>query len=567
MNVATALLRFATLLGSDTAFCLTGGMAMHLNRALYESQSLRTVFVHHETAAVAAAEGYSKSWELSRPGLAVITSGPAVTNCLTGLASAFGDSTPLLVIAGQVKSSDINRINVRTHGIQEVDQLGLVSHVTKYAARVTAENIRVVLAEAYNSLTSGRLGPVFLEVPLDEQSRECDLGSFRPTGEVSTKGLTEPLRHLEAFRRPVVLIGNGVRRESSKVRSLIPVLSERRIPRLYTWLSFDLEPAANEGNQGCPGMFAPIHANRVLCSADLVVSIGARLDLATTAYSPGSFGSQAKRIIVDIDELELAKLQSDDGTTLIAADGGSFLQALIDGNLEGSEEWYQFCSETKQSALTEEQERLDSDQLTVREVSRIASRHSKRRVIVPASSGLAEETLTRFFEPEHQTLFFNGASLGSMGMGLAHGIGAAAGDPRDGVWIFEGDGGLLMNVQELSTLSFNFPTGVALFLLNNQGYASISASQGRTFGYEFGASRETGVAFPDWKLLVTSFGLPYQRIQSKSSFETVLQDWQPSSRTCFYDLYVPGQEPRGPQLTTAVVNGIPQTEAIGDLSW
>ena len=153
MNVATALLRFAELLGSDTAFCLTGGMAMHLNRALYESQSLRTVFVHHETAAVAAAEGYSKSWELSRPGLALITSGPAVTNSLTGLASAYGDSTPLILIAGQVKTADINHLNVRTHGIQEVDQLGLVSHVTKFAARISADNIHDVLAEAYENLT------------------------------------------------------------------------------------------------------------------------------------------------------------------------------------------------------------------------------------------------------------------------------------------------------------------------------------------------------------------------------------------------------------------------------
>lgn len=567
MNISEALLSFSLKTGCDVAFCLTGGMAMHINRALSLSSEIKTVFVHHETAALAAADGYSKSHNLTRPGLAVITSGPAVTNCMTGLASAFGDSVPLVVIAGQVKRSDINIHGVRSHGIQEVDQLGIVSHITSFSARVDESNLSEVLQEAWYHLTTGRRGPVFLEVPLDVQSLQAPELSLRLPAPVAENSGALPCLDYSNYKRPVVLIGNGARSGLSTKPALLPELNRRKIPRVYTWASFDLEPGSSEGNLGCPGSLAPIHANRILCESDLFISIGARLDLATTAFDPVDFASQATRIIVDIDECELNKFHNNFDAYRVLGDATSALEGLIAAGVSGTADWYAHCSEQKHQSLSDEHDRLQSDALTVREIAVLTSRYATNRVIVPASSGIAEETFTRFFVPQQGTVFFNGAALGSMGLGLSHGIGAASGNSRDGVWIFEGDGGLLMNVQELATLRQNHPCGVALFVLNNSGYASISNSQRRLFDYEFGATSHSGISFPNWSILSEAFGLPYQRISHKADLESLMACWHSKTPTTLFDLSIPSSEPRGPQLVTQIRDGIPYTPKIGELAW
>lgn len=567
MNISEALLSFAYRLGVDVAFCLTGGMSMHLNRALHDLTEIKTIFVNHETAAIAAADGYSRSFNLTRPGLAVITSGPAVTNCVTGLASAFGDSVPLIVLAGQVKRNDINRYGVRTHGVQEVNQIGLTSHVSSFSARVDEHNLVEVLETAWSCLTSGRRGPVFLEVPLDvQQVLAPSLAGVASSEESPTVG---PLPDIDygSFKRPVVLLGNGARAGIASSPELLIKLADRRTPRAYTWVSFDLEPGDAEGNIGCPGSLASIHSNRLLCEADLLVTIGARLDLATTAFDPVGFASQATRIIIDIDDKELNKFPHDFDAHRVQGDAQAALRALLETEINGTEQWYEHCAHVKRESILEEHSRLTSDVLTVRYVALAASSQASNRVIAVASSGVAEETLTRFFVPKENTIFFNGAALGSMGLGLAHGIGAASGNSRDGVWIFEGDGGLLMNVQELATLSRNCPSGVGLFVLNNSGYASIANSQKRLFNYEFGASTRSGIFLPDWRRLSEAFGLQYEKITTKSQFDDLTSSWTKETQTTLYDLMVPGDEPRGPQLVTQIRDGVPHTPKLGELSW
>lgn len=567
MNISDALLDFSYKAGCEVAFCLTGGMAMHLNYALYKSDKIKTVFVHHETSAIAAADGFSRTYNLTKPGLAIVTSGPAVTNSITGLASSFGDSVPLIVLAGQVKRSDINRHGLRTFGVQEVDQLGLVSRVSAFSARVDESNLFEILQQSWKHLTSGRRGPIFLEVPLDVQHLPAsDFSQIDFAAEVDTQSDLPPLT-LASFRRPVVLVGNGARAGLAKRPTLIGALAERNIPRAYTWASFDLEPGESKGNLGCPGSLAPIHANRLLSESDLLVSIGARLDLATTAFDPSGFGSQATRIIVDIDSRELDKFDKQLVAHRVRGDATSILKSLLDQGLSGSEEWYLHCARCKEKSLSEEEIRLASDTLTVREVAITASRFATNRVIAVASSGIAEETLTRFFVPQKGTIFFNGAALGSMGLGLAHGIGAASGDSRNGVWIFEGDGGLLMNIQELATLKKNHPTGVALFVLNNSGYASIANSQKRIFNYEFGASQKSGIEMPNWSLVSEAFGLPYRRILTKHDFINQVSAWTVDSPTTFFDIMIPSNESRGPQLVTQIRDGVPHTPRLGELAW
>ena len=563
-SLSSLAIRLATELGCDTAFCLTGGMAMHLNWDLSHEPQLTTHFCHHESCAVAAAEGYSKSYDLSRAGLAVITSGPAVTNAITGLASAYGDGVPVLVLAGQVKTSDLNDGTFRTLGVQEVDQIGLASRVTKYAARLTPQNSRDVLFNAREALSTGRLGPVFLEIPLDVQSARGQMAPPPTRNSRTIKPLPLPIE----YHRPLVMLGNGLRSNSSRLEGALNALRQRHVHRLYTWTSFDLEEHGREGNLGCPGLLAPEYANWALTHADLILFLGVRLDRATTAFSPAKFGAQARRIAIDIDPSELTKLKPTEMATAIVGDAFDYLEQALSQGLKGSRNWYAECNDRKQEGLRQEDYRLESNDFTVRSIALEVSRACQDCFIVPASSGIAEEIFTRFLRPASGTKFFNGAALGSMGLGLAHGLGAATGAGRDGrVWVFEGDGGIWMNVQELATVSKVSPPGLCIFVLNNDGYASIRNSQRRGFDYEFGASHDSGILVPSLEGTCEELRLPFQRITSQSELRELLPSLEANSPPRVVELCVANSELMGPRIPTKIIDGKPESGDIGDLSW
>jgi len=498
----------------------------------------------------------------------MITSGPAVTNALTGLASCYGDSVPVLLLAGQVKTADIAADRLRSHGVQEVDQLGLAKRVTKMARRVDSRNHQAVFEEAIRALSTGRLGPVYLEFPLDEQAFAVRHPIASSTTHDSAHAVPQTLPELSQFKRPVVMLGNGLRRHRHELAPRLAELQRRMIPRLYTTSSMDLEPHDLPGNLGFPGPFATIHANRVLGECDLLVTLGARLDLATTAYRPREFGSQAWRVVVDIDPDEIMKLGPMDRTNFVMADGLTVLDTIIDQGIAGEDSWMRQCMDWRASSLMEEGARLDSDELTIRNVALMVSRYAEGMIVIPASSGLAIETFTRFFRPRSGTTFFNGSSLGSMGYGLSHAIGAAlSGCGAQGVWAFEGDGGLWMNVQELATLRENVPIGTVLFIFSNGGYASILRSQRANFDYEFGADRQSGLYIPPWKAVAEAVGIPYRMIESPDALLDLLSEWTPDNPTAVVELRVPQSEDRGPVLTTRIIDGVPTTPPLRDLAW
>lgn len=567
MNVAEALIDLAVQAGVRHGFSVVGGMSMFLNRAAALNSHLDIHYMHHETGCVAAAEGYSKETEFALPGLAVITSGPAVTNALTGMASAFGDSVPLLVLAGQVKRQDINPFGVRTYGVQEVRQLELASNVTKLALRIESPDVGQAFEVIWEALTRPRFGPVYVEVPLDVQSMDVSdgrVGGFSVEFHQPAIRLSEQtVEAVESCKRPVVLLGNGMK--SSNAVGAINRLRELGIPRLYTWLSFDLEDSAEELNMGCPGALAPIHANRILSEADLLVCVGARLDLATTAFQPRAFGEQAHRIIVDIDEKELDKFQGLNNTDLIRADAAAFLSSILPLMRAPDDAWRDWAKEQKAQSLAQEEKRLGSpDRLTVRNVALAMSERSRGVTVIPASSGLAEETLTRFFRPRDGCRFFNGAALGSMGLGLSHGLGASWVDLHREVWVVEADGGLWMQAPQLACL-VKAPPRLTLFVLNNAGYASIRTSQRRLLQYKAGADRESGVDLPDFSRVCEALDLSYTRITSLEQLNVLLD--APNKPRVVEIHLSDDDESRGPMLKTQVRNGVPYTPPLGSISW
>jgi acetolactate synthase-1/2/3 large subunit len=579
-NIANHAVSLVAALGPDTVFSLTGGMAMHLNRAVAAHPGLRAVYCQHEQAAVAAAEGYAKASDFRRPGFAVVTAGPGVSNTITSLISANGDSVPLIVLAGQIKREDIDPFGVRTHGIQEAPSRAIVSPCVKRFLRLDVDGFREALVEALAEAFSGRPGPVFIEIPLDVQGTPIDL----PAGAVAedarrvmalaaarrTKADAAELQAAVDFllegERPLLYVGNGCR--IAGVEEAVRVLIARHdLPAVFSWLSFDILPADDTHHFGCPGGLAPISANRILGRADRILFLGARLDLGTTAFQRAAFGDQATRIFVDVDGAELKKFAALADSRIVEAD----LRALPDvkhahhGMVASA--WVGWCIDQRADYMIEEARQLGGETFNVYAIAGVLSPWCADRVVVPASSGYAEETLTRFWAPPAGSRFFNGAALGAMGLGLPMALGAAFGSGRKVVCV-DADGGVMLNIQELATLKSQAPAGFVLFILNNDGYESIRSSQQRHFGGVFGADQDSGLFIPPFGALSSAFGLAHRRIETMAELKAFLAAHDDAGPPVVVELIIPPFESRGPGVKTFIQpDGRPITTPLAEIDW
>lgn len=583
-NIGRYAVDLVAALGSTHAFTLTGGMAMYLNRAVARHPTLKAVYCQHEQACVAAAEGYSKASDFRRAGFAVVTAGPGVSNAVTSLISAYGDSTPLIILAGQIKAADIDPFGTRTHGIQEIRSQKLISPCVKEFVRLDAENFPLQLLTACTNAFAGRPGPVFIEMPLDVQGVPTKFSTRDIQAEAETiwqkvralnsssqscNGLSQALKALLQAERPLLYIGNGVR-IAGKEAEVLAFAEKHQIPMVFTWLSFDIVQGDHPLYFGCPGGLAPIYANQLLGSADVILFLGARLDLGTTAFQRGDFGGQAHRWVVDVDPAELSKFKGMPKTHTVLANLNDFPSAIDDLNDTGSKidaDWLPNAIQLRSEYLPEERSRLTSEKFNVYSVASVLSSLSAGKVFVSASSGYAEETFTRFFVPGAGSRFFNGAALGAMGMGLPNAIGAALGTTAPVICI-EADGGLMLNVQEMATLSRYAPPGFVLYILNNEGYESIRASQMRHFGDVYGADGDSGLFIPDFRDMAQAFKLDYVRIESMDALRTFAEERDSKAPPIIADLRVEKYEYRGPSVKTVIdAQGLPSTTSLMEISW
>jgi len=583
-NIASFSVDLINALGSSHVFTLTGGMAMYLNRAVAVHPGLKAVYCQHEQACVAAAEGYSKAANFQRAGFAIVTAGPGVSNTVTSLISAYGDSTPMIVLAGQIKTQDIDTYATRTHGIQEIRSQELITPCVKRFVRLNFENYREQLVETCAEAFAGRPGPVFIEIPLDVQGLPIGLTPSdvaaavqeirarlqpAPLANPGQPLLQQALQALARASRPLLYIGNGVR-ITGQEEVVKEFALKWNIPVVFSWLSFDILPGSHPLNFGSPGGLAPIYANQILGEADTIVFLGARLDLGTTAFQRAEFGGQAERWIVDIDPAELSKFDGMLNTKQVAADLRGLPEAIAGipaGALEQNGAWLTHCSELRDIYRAEESDRLSSDKFNVYTVARILSTIADDKVFVSASSGYAEETFTRFFTPGKNCRFFNGAALGAMGMGLPNAIGAAFGSSKP-VFCLEADGGIMLNIQELATLSQYAPPGFTIYLLNNGGYESIRSSQTRHFNDVYGADADSGLFIPDFSKIAAAFDLDYLRVENAAALMNTMSKRSDISAPALIDLHVEKSEYRGPSVKTVIDSqGRPTTTSICEISW
>ena len=579
-TVAAYAVALIKALGTDTVFCLTGGMAMHINRAVGEQPGLSAIYCQHEQAAVAAAEGYALTTRFRKTGFAVVTSGPGLSNTITSLLSAHINSVPLIVLAGQVKSADIDPYGLRSHGIQEAPSEALTASCTKRFTRLDRDSFRTALVETLAEPFMGRPGPVVIEIPVNVQGAPIavdvaaldeDLAAIRRRiagsiqVEAAQSAFAELFASLSRAKRALIYVGNGVRIAGVETW-LRTFLEASGVPAVFSWPSFDILPADHPQNMGCPGGLAPIFANRVLGEADRILFLGARLDLATTAFQRDDFGGQAERVFVDVDAAELKKFAGLPRTVTACLDLRA-LDGLVAPPVKAEPAWTAWCEAQRAQGLADEYDRLSGEGMTVRALALGLSQWAKGRVVVPCSSGYATETFIRFFRPPEDARSFTSAGLGAMGFGLPMALGAACASPRP-VACVDADGGLMLNIQELSTLRQAAPRGFLLFVMNNDGYESIRMSQQRHFGAVYGSDEASGVSIPVYEALVAAFGLPYRRVTTLAELDVVLAAYDPLAAPQVVEVMISRSEPRGPSVKTIVhPDGRLASTQLKDIDW
>lgn len=523
MRVADYVFSFVRDQGVSSVFLVPGGGAMYLVDAAGNTPGLTFVPNHHEQASAVAAEAYSRINE--RLGVCLVTTGPGGTNAITGVAGAWIESVPMLVISGQVKRADLmGDSGVRQKGPQEVDVVALVEPITKYAVTVMdPADIRYHLEKAVHLATHGRRGPVWIDIPLDVQAAQVDpasLRGFTPEAEAPKAALDSAIARLvemiDAAERPLIVAGHGIRlaQAGEDFRRLYEAL---QVPVVATWNAMDLIPASHPLSVGKPGTVALRPANFAVQNCDLLIAIGARLDNVVTAFNPAQFGRNAKKVVVDVDPAELAKF-SHSIDLKVQADAADFIAAALAqaGKVARKDRapWLERCAQWKaRYPVNDGKPFPEAGPISHYHLVQVMSEEfPEDTLIVTGSSGLAVEAFYTVFQNKPGQRVFLTSGLGAMGYGLPAMIGAGFANKLKPFIGIESDGSLQMNLQELATIrAQNLP--VRMFIMNNNGYASIRATQRNYFQGRFvGTGPEAKLFIPDIVALAGAMGIPAMRI-------------------------------------------------------
>lgn len=523
MKLSDYVMDFVAGTGVRQVFMLPGGGCMHLVDSLGRHPGLDCVCTLHEQGAAVAADAYGQySGNL---GVVLVTTGPGGTNALTGVAAAWLDSTPMLVLSGQVKRADLAAgRGVRQMGFQEVDIVAMARPITKLAVTVVdPSRIRFELERAVHLARSGRKGPVWLDLPLDVQAAQVDPGALvgfvpDPVHDLDLGAKVEvALQGLLAAQRPVLLAGNGVRLAGALPE--FQTLAERlRAPVLTTWKAADFLPEAHPLYAGRPGASGQRGANFTQQNSDWILCLGARLDHGQIAYMPRLFARGARKVLVDVDPAELAKLDMDDKLEVVA-DARDFLRALL-ARLEGVAlpdfgPWLARAQGWKRAypVCLPEYRTAEGPVNLYALVDALSDLLGEGDLLVPGSSGACSELTHQAWRVRPGLRMLNSQGLGAMGFGPPAALGACLASGGRRTVCIDGDGGFQMNAQELATLA-RLGLPVKIFVLDNQGYGSIRASQNAHFaGHRVACDAGSGLVLPDSEALARAYGLPTARLE------------------------------------------------------
>ncbi len=488
-------------LGIDTIFGYPGGAVLPFYDAIYNFKGIRHILGRHEQGCLHEAEGYAKS--TGKLGVAVVTSGPGATNAITGIADAMSDSVPLLVFTGQVARAGIGK-----DAFQEADIVGITMPITKYnyQVRETADIPRII-TEAVHIATTGRPGPVVIDLPKDVSALETDfiyspevnLPSYQPTLEPNDMQIKKILKQLSKAKKPVLLAGGGI--SYAEAAAELNEFAERyQIPVVTSLLGQGTIATTHPLFLGMGGMHGSFAANIAMTEADFMISIGCRFDDRLTG-NPKTFAKNAKVAHIDIDPAEIGKIISAD--IPVVGDAKKALQMLLAEPIvhNNTEKWIEKVTKDKNRVRSyDKKERVVQPQAVIERIGELTNGDA----IVVTDVGQHQMWTAQYYPYQNERQLVTSGGLGTMGFGIPAAIGAKIANPDKEVVLFVGDGGFQMTNQELAILNI-YKVPIKVVMLNNHSLGMVRQWQ-ESF-YEGRTSESVFDTLPDFQLMAQAYGI------------------------------------------------------------
>ncbi|VMJ52623.1 acetolactate synthase large subunit [Streptococcus pneumoniae] len=502
-------------LGVDTIFGYPGGAVLPFYDAIYNFKGIRHILGRHEQGCLHEAEGYAKS--TGKLGVAVVTSGPGATNAITGIADAMSDSVPLLVFTGQVARAGIGK-----DAFQEADIVGITMPITKYnyQVRETADIPRII-TEAVHIATTGRPGPVVIDLPKDISALETDfiyspevnLPSYQPTLEPNDVQIKKILKQLSKAKKPVLLAGGGI--SYAEAATELNEFAERyQIPVVTSLLGQGTIATSHPLFLGMGGMHGSFAANIAMTEADFMISIGSRFDDRLTG-NPKTFAKNAKVAHIDIDPAEIGKIISAD--IPVVGDAKKALQMLLAEPTvhNNTEKWIEKVTKDKNRVRSyDKKERVVQPQAVIERIGELTNGDA----IVVTDVGQHQMWTAQYYPYQNERQLVTSGGLGTMGFGIPAAIGAKIANPDKEVVLFVGDGGFQMTNQELAILNI-YKVPIKVVMLNNHSLGMVRQWQ-ESF-YESRTSESVFDTLPDFQLMAQAYGIKNYKFDNP---ETLAQD-------------------------------------------
>ena len=540
----------------DIMFGYPGGAALHIYDAIYQQDKVQHILVRHEQAAVHAADGFARA--TGKTGVALVTSGPGATNAITGIATAYMDSIPLVVISGQVASHLIG-----SDAFQETDMIGISRPIVKHSFLVqSAEEIPAIVKKAFHIASSGRPGPVVIDVPKDMTDpaikfeykfpKDLYLRSYPILGEADSSQVSEAVKLLKAANKPVIYAGGGVI-QSDASEELVSLSKMIGAPVTNTLMGLGAYPATDDQFIGMLGMHGTYEANMVMSEADLIFNVAARFDDRIT-NNPKKFGLEAKKIHIDSDPSSIDKIINVD--VALHGDAKLVLSQLCkefkSSTLENKDlkPWWKQINEWRDKhGLNHDMLNLENQQdiILPQQVIQSLYKVTKGEAFITSDVGQHQMFAAQYYKFDQPRKWINSGGLGTMGFGLPSAMGVKFAFPDEDVACVTGEGSIQMCIQELSTCS-QYCLPVKIINLNNRALGMVKQWQDMQYGGRY-SSISYEDSLPDFVKLAESFGHVGLKVEKFSELNDAMEEaFSLKDKLVFLDVLIDPDEHVYPML-------------------
>jgi len=558
LSGAEALMRSLQDEGIELVFGYPGGASLHIYDALFKQQAVQHVLVRHEQGAVHAADGYARS--TGKPGVVFVTSGPGATNAVTGLATSYMDSTPVIVISSQVKAHLIG-----TDSFQETDMIGVSRPIVKHSFLVQkAEDIPTTIKKAFHIATTGRPGPVVVDIPKSvtdpdykfdySYPKDVDIRSYKPVEEGHSGQIRKAAKLLLASERPVIYAGGGVVQNDAS-EELIELVNFLNFPVTNTLMGLGAYPATGDRFIGMLGMHGTYEANMAMHNSDLILAVGARFDDRIT-NDPAQFALGAKKIHIDIDPASLSKIIKVD--VPIVGSAKSCLRQLLSElkkkesklDKEKIEPWLNQIQDWRnEHGLNHDmlQNPSPSGKILPQQVIQSLYKETKGKAYITSDVGQHQMFAAQYYHFDKPRQWINSGGLGTMGFGLPAAMGVQLAFPKATVACVTGEGSIQMCIQELSTcLQYDLP--IKIINVNNSSLGMVKQWQDMQYGGRLSQTLYED-SLPDFVKLAESFGHVGMKVEKLEELESAMKEcFKIKNKLVFLDIVVDQDEHVYPML-------------------